>query len=117
MAPHPGPLLANSFFSSRLLSTFLAFLALALSLHSYLACAPAPTLALRRGHARLVAAQPLETPRFPSPAASSSASSTSPSVGAVYVTYRRPKAALHSLAAFRAAYPESDIVVFCDAGC
>ena len=119
MAPHPGPSLANSFFSSRFLSTILALLALALSLHGYLACAPAPPLALRRSHARLIAAQPQppDAPRFPTPAASSSASSFSPSVGAVYVTYRRPKAALHSLAAFRAAYPESDIVVFCDAGC
>jgi len=40
-----------------------------------------------------------------------------PAVGAVYVTFRRPKSFLNSMAAFRAAYPDGDMLLFCDVGC
>ena len=40
-----------------------------------------------------------------------------PTVGAVYLTYQQPKAFLNSMAAFRAAYPDGDMVLFCDVGC
>ena len=39
-----------------------------------------------------------------------------PTVGAVYLTYRQPKAFLNSMSAFRAAYPDGDMVLFRDTG-
>jgi hypothetical protein len=40
-----------------------------------------------------------------------------PAIAGIYVYYRRPKAFLHSVAAFRAAYPTSTLVMVCDEGC
>jgi hypothetical protein len=39
-----------------------------------------------------------------------------PTVGAVYLTYRQPRAFLNSMSAFRAAYPDGDMVLFRDVG-
>jgi hypothetical protein len=39
-----------------------------------------------------------------------------PTVGAVYLTYRQPRAFLYSMSAFRAAYPDGDMVLFRDIG-
>jgi len=40
-----------------------------------------------------------------------------PTIGALLVAYRQPKAFLNTLRSYRAAYPEGDLVVACDNGC
>lgn len=41
----------------------------------------------------------------------------SPHVAGVYVYYKRPKAFMHSITAYRAAYPTANLFMLCDEGC
>jgi hypothetical protein len=102
--------IAISLLSSRILSTALALIAVLFSLQGYVMKSFKP-------QTRYISNGRSTSGGFDKDLRGIRPSLFGPSVGAVYVTHRRPKAFLHAMTAFRAAYPEGDIVVLCDRGC